>query len=569
MAKMTFLGAAGTVTGSKHLLEWDAGKIKRRILVDCGMFQGLKELRLKNWDPLGINPELIDAVILTHAHIDHMGYLPKLVKDGFDGTIYATAATCDLAEIMLRDAAHIQEEDAKHAKKYGYSKHKNPEPLYTTADAEKVFPLMQPLSYDKPFPVLDSATVFLRHSGHILGSAFVELTIVEDEKPIKVVYSGDVGRYDQPILLDPDPPVSADYLLLESTYGGRKHEGGDPKKELGEAISRTIQRGGSVVIPAFALGRSQVMLTYLAEMLDEHTIPPIDVYLDSPMAISTTWETRSHREELDAKMLSGIRENRIFRRSDFHYLTTRDQSMKLNTHEDPCVIISASGMATAGRVLHHLKRLLPGENNSVIFVGYQAVGTRGRVMVEGATEIKIHGSMIPVKAEIVNISDMSGHADYSEMMPWLSKMSLTGTTFLVHGEEEGLNAMSERLSKELGWNTYIPALGEEVELGVLSEKPVVEEEVVTEEQLSLKGAVAVVMGSQYWDSVLTQMPGTVVFREETSDQLAERIVRSGLFREVLVMMNNGTDENLEKHESFIKLLEEGGVVAWTVKRENR
>ncbi len=562
MASITFLGAAGTVTGSKHLLEWHG----RRVLLDCGLFQGRKELRLKNREPFPVDPASIDAVILSHAHIDHMGFLPKLVRDGFSGYVYASRATCDLAEIMLRDSAHIQEEDAKHAKKFGYSKHKDPEPLYTVQDVEKTLPLFVPLPYRQPVPILDTAKVVLRHNGHILGSAFVEVEIEDNGEPLKVVYSGDVGRYNTPLLLDPDPPTEADFLLLESTYGDRTHEGGDPKGDLGEALAKTLKRGGTAVIPAFALGRSQQMLFYLADLIDEGVIPKVDVFLDSPMAVSVTWETRSHPEELGAKLLAGIQSSRVFRRPQFHYLTTREQSQKLNTHDAPCVIVSASGMATAGRVLHHMSRLLPVEKNAIIFVGYQAEQTRGRRLIEGADSIKIHGRHVPVKAEVINISSMSGHADYAEMMPWLKRMTPPMQAFMVHGEESGLQAMADRLSDELSWTTHIPALGEKVELRPLPRPEVSPEHPAAVEadampagpfRFAQPGAVAVVLGDRKWDSALSELPGTVVFREEPTEELARRLVKSHLFREVVYLAK---DE--ENAAAFVQKLKGSGIPAW-------
>ncbi len=572
MSHITFLGAAGTVTGSKHLLEWE-GTPRHRILLDCGLFQGLKELRVKNWEPLPVAPEVIDAVIISHAHIDHLGYLPRLVRDGFDGPIYGAAATCDMAEIMLRDSAHLQEEDTRLARKFGFSKHKDPQPLYTLEDAERVFPLLRPLPYYKPYPILNDATVTLRHSGHVLGAAFVEIVIIEHYHSTKIVYTGDIGRYNQPLLLDPDPPTSADYLIMECTYGDRLHQPSDPKRELSEVINRTVERGGSVVIPAFALGRSQQILQYIAELIDEGKIPKLDVFLDSPMAVAATRQTRAHLEELDVSTLARIRLNALFNRSEYHYLTTREQSQKLNNRDNPCIIVSASGMAVAGRVLHHLARRLPAEKNTVIFVGYQVEGSRGRRLIEGEKEIKIHGNMIPVKAEIVNLSAMSGHADYSEIMSWLEKMKPPTHTFLVHGEISGLQATAERLQNKLGWKVTIPALGETIELAPVA-KPVPVAEAIPSAVPSLApaitpllptlppGAVAVVLGSLDWDSVLTKLPGTVVFREEPSEELANRLLRSNLFHEVIILSPSHTKNGVIS--AFREILKKGGIQTWTL-----
>ncbi len=566
MAKIHFLGAAGTVTGSKHLVEWRNGT-QKRILVDCGIFQGLKELRLKNWEEFPIDPSSIDAILITHAHIDHIGFLPKLVHDGYRGPVYGTLATCDLAEIMLRDSAHIQEEDAKHARKYGFSKHKDPKPLYTLEDAEQALALFKPLPYNAPVSIFEGASVYMRHAGHVLGSAFIELTIEENGESTKIVFSGDVGRYNQPLLLDPDPPASADYLLLECTYGNRLHKDGDPKGELADIIYRTAKRGGTVVIPAFALGRSQKMLQFIAELIDEGSIEPIDVFLDSPMAVSTTWQTRAHHEELDAHTLSGIRSNSVFKRSEFHYLSTREQSQKLNERMKPCIIISASGMATAGRVLHHLARTLPHDRNTIVLVGYQAEGSRGRLLQEGAEKMKIHGQQIPVKAEVVTLSAMSGHADYSEMMPWLKKMDAPIKTFLVHGEKEGLEAMSSRLNMELNWETYIPSMGEVVDITpshVQKASPKGKHEVEERKPVHARGAIALVLENTVWQSSFANMPGTVIFREEPSTELAGRIAQSHLFSEAVILASKKTEKASDAREGFIEMLKKHGIHTWVL-----
>lgn len=566
MAQITFLGAAKTVTGSRHLVEWNGN---RRIMIDCGMFQGLKELRLKNWAPFPVEPSSIDAIVLTHAHIDHSGYLPRLVKQGFRGPIFASDATCDLVEILLRDSAHIQEEDARYARKYGFSKHKQPEPLYTLQDAENVFPLLQPIPYEKAFPVLEGASVFLRHAGHILGAAFVELTLEEnDEKTTKIVFSGDVGRYDQPILVDPDPPTDADYLVLESTYGDRTHKSGDPKGELAKVINRTIKRGGNVVIPAFALGRSQMMLTYIAELLEEQVIPTVDVFLDSPMAVAITWETRSHLEELDPQTRRGVSTARLFKRPEFHYLTTRDQSMKLNERQKPCIIVSASGMATAGRILHHLKRCLPHAKNSVVFVGYQAEGTRGARLTSGEKSIKIHGQMVPVNAEMVTLSEMSGHADYAEMMPWLRKMRAPLKTFIVHGEPQSAEAMAKRLSTELGWSTIIPELGQSFALEPLAEKVAAQPLPRPARRIPFPGAIAVILGQHTLETALAHTPGAVLFQESPTPDLADRIIRSQIFREVYLVLPDpsvkGSPKGAPETNAMIQKLNAAGISVWTL-----
>jgi len=563
MATLTFLGAARTTTGSKHLLSWKGDRVTRRVLVDCGMFQGLKELRLRNWDPLPINPEIIDAVILTHGHLDHVGYLPRLVKEGFDGTIYGTAATLDLAELILRDSAHIQEEDAKHAKKWAYSKHKDPKPLYTEADVEKVLPLFQKLDYNRSYPLLDGLTVRLHHSGHILGSAFVEATVEEDGRPVRVVFSGDVGRYHQPILQDPEPPTGADYFLLEGTYGDRVHDTADPKEEIAKVVNATVERGGSVVIPAFAVGRSQQLLYYIAELLEEGRIPSIDVFLDSPMAVKVTRKTRAHEEELDLQTLLGVREERIFDRPEVHLLETREESMKLNDHADPCIIISASGMATAGRILHHLKRRLPGEKNTVLLVGYQGEGTRGRRLLEGETEIKIHGEMIPVRAQIVNMSSLSAHADYTEMLPWLKRMVPPAKTFLVHGELESLQAFEQLLETELGWPIEIPTLNEAVELPPIDpslrtgvKKPVKAKPAKAAPAPPVTAESLVVVAPEEF-AAPPRLAGAKLYRGALDEVLAKRILTETTAHDVLVLV-----DGLPEAQPFLELLREGGRAVW-------
>lgn len=567
MAKLTFLGAARTTTGSKHLLSWQGDKLTRRLLIDCGMFQGIKELRLRNWDPFPINPEIIDAVILTHGHLDHCGYLARLVKMGFDGPIYGTPATLDLAELILRDSAHIQEEDAKHAKKWAYSKHENPQPLYTEEDVEKVLPLFQTLEYNKSYPLLENLTVRLHHSGHILGSAFVEATVEEEGKPIRVVFSGDVGRYHQPILQDPEPPTGADYFLLEGTYGNRTHDTADPMTEIANAVNRTVERGGTVVIPAFAVGRSQQLLYYLAHLMDEGRIPSINIYLDSPMAVSVTQKTSKYKEELDLQTLLGVQQEKIFKRSEVHLLSKREESMRLNDEPGPCIIISASGMATAGRILHHLKRKLPGDKNTVLLVGYQGEGTRGRTLLEGATEVKIHGQMIPVRAEIVNMSSLSAHADYTEMLPWLKRMVPPAKTFLVHGETESLEAFKERLEAELGWAIEIPTLGQEIEISPIdpAARTPIKVTPVPRPAEAVKptptAEALVVVALQEDISLPGGLASSRIFQGPLNDALVERILTQTSAKDVLLLGNgDGVDDAL------LAKLVEGGRSVWTLGR---
>ncbi len=569
MASLTFIGAARTTTGSKHLLEWQGENRKHRILVDCGLFQGLKRLRRKNWDSFPVAAELLDAVILTHAHLDHCGYLPKLVREGFDGVIYGTAATIDLAEVILRDSAHIQEEDARLAKKFGWSKHKDPKPLYTAEDVENTIPLMKPLPYYRSTGLNDSATVRLHHSGHILGSSFVEVIIEENGHPIRVVFSGDVGRYDQPLLLDPEPPSGADYLLLEGTYGNRTHDTADPKLELSEVIARTVKRGGTVVIPSFALGRSQQLLYYIAELLEEEKIPKTDIFLDSPMAVKVTKKTQAHFEELDAETLAGMREQRIFRRPEVHLLTTREQSQELNGRTEPCIIISASGMASAGRILHHLERRLPNPKCSVLLVGYQAEGTRGRRLLNGEKEIKIHGRMVPVSAEVLNMSSLSAHADWTEMRPWLRRMAPPARTYLVHGEVESLEAMQDFIGNDFGWDTYIPELGETVSLEPVEpakaalRKDVSEKE--TAESIAIKGARLIVNPGNIAAPLPAGWEEATMIDSKADGDLAKRIIAEMEAEEILYILEPGCSlfaQPSPETRTFINALRDDGRKVW-------
>jgi len=579
MARITFLGAAQTTTGSKHLLTWQGEKREHRLMIDCGMFQGLRELRRKNWDEFPINPEIIDAVVLTHGHLDHVGYLPKLVKEGFDGPIYGTSATLDIAELIIRDSAHIQVEDAKHALKFHYSKHENPEknevpePLYNEADVENVVPLFKKLDYYRSYDLLDGCTVRLYHAGHILGSAFVEVTITENGHPVRIVFSGDVGRFNQPILQDPEPPIGADYFLLEGTYGDRVHGNTDPLSEIEDVVKRTVERGGMVVIPAFAVGRSQQLLYYLAELIDSGRIDPIDVFLDSPMAIKVTEMSRKHQEELDLQTLLGVRESRIFRRPEMHFLESREESMTLNDRKKPCIIISASGMATAGRILHHLARRLPDHKNTILLVGYQGEGTRGRRMLEGEKEIKIHGQMVQVKAEIVNMSSLSAHADYTEMLPWMKRMVEPTRTFLVHGEPENLQAWKARIEKELHWSVTIPSLNDTIEVLPVDkriarlfrpERGVREVERVSPEDMVVAPALSVIAG--IGASMLPMAIGAEkVYDEPIKAELAKRILAETSTPQIILLAEE-EDGNVRE---FKDAVENAGRTVWVLKNQTQ
>lgn len=464
MAKITFLGAAGTVTGSKYLVE--AGG--KRLLVDCGLFEGSNELEQRNWEKFAVDPATIDWVLLTHAHIDHTGYLPRLVRNGFRGPIYANAATRELCQLLLPDSAHLQEEDAQYIAKKGYSKHKPPLPLYTVAESQQALKQFQEVPRAAQFSIGSIFSVRPHDAGHILGSTWLELTITEDGKQTKIVFSGDLGRYGQPILNDPEAPTTADFLLCESTYGDRDHPAGSPADALADVISRTAKRGGAVVIPAFALDRTQVILYYLRELEDEQRIPRLPVYLDSPMAIDMTDLYVRHHED---HKLEFTREEQAGERDplnvkEVHFTRTVEDSKKINDVVSPCIIISASGMITGGRILHHLAKRLPDSRSSVLLVGYQGEGTRGRQLQDGAKLIRIFGEMVPVRAEVVTIGQLSAHAGKSELLRWLSGFQAAPRqTFFVHGEPPALGALRDAVASQFHWPVTIPAYLQSVELG--------------------------------------------------------------------------------------------------------
>jgi metallo-beta-lactamase family protein len=455
MASIQFLGAAQSVTGSKFVLEINGS----RALVDCGLFQGLKELRQRNWQPLPLNPESISWVLLTHAHIDHTGYLPRLVRDGFQGPVYATEATKDLLQILLPDSARLQEEEAEYANRKGYSKHHPALPLYTEADARAALRLLHGVNYNEVVRLNKFLNVRFVSVGHILGSSYIEAQITEpDREPITVIFSGDVGRYDEPILNDPSPAFEADYLLIESTYGDRLHENNNPKDRLAQIITETAARGGKIIIPAFAVGRTQTLVYFLRELENEERIPVLPVIIDSPMAASATKLYVKHKDDhdLDMQRIGKSGQNPLSTHN-FALVSGRSGSKDLNKLQGPAIIISASGMATGGRVLHHLARELPNPASTVVFVGYQGIGTRGRRLQDGETEIKIFGQMVPVHAHIESIGSLSAHADANELLRWLRNFSKPPrTTFIVHGEPDSSAALQARIVKELGWNVVTP-----------------------------------------------------------------------------------------------------------------
>ena len=460
MTTLTFLGAAQTVTGSKYLLE-TAG---RRILVDCGLFQGLKELRERNWQDLPVDPKQIDAVILTHAHIDHTGYLPRLVSQGFKGRVFCTPGTADLCRIMLPDSGRLAEDDARDANREGYTRHAPALPLFTEDDAYQALTHLQPVGYERPVPVNGAGTLEFTDAGHLLGSAFARVTL-DGDGGRDVLFSGDLGRFNRPVLPDPSRVETADVLLVESTYGDRTHEADDDGTRLAEIITTTIAGGGKVIIPAFAIGRVEEVIYWLKRLEEARRIPTVPVYVDSPMAVDALRHYANHSRDLDPDMRSGRGQMGAFTTQRFTAVASPQQSKEVQASVSPCIVISASGMASGGRVLHHLKAALPRKRNTVLFVGYQAAGTRGRQLVEGAETVKIHGQLVPVAARIERIDSMSAHADANEIMQWLRGFRRApGMTYLVHGEPPAQEALKARIEQELGWPVRIPEYLEHVRL---------------------------------------------------------------------------------------------------------
>jgi metallo-beta-lactamase family protein len=463
MAKLTFLGAAGTVTGSKYLVE-AAGK---RLLVDCGIFQGSNELKDRNWNPLPHDPGTFDYCVLTHAHLDHTGWLPCLVRDGYRGPIYANPATIELSTISLKDAAHLQEEETEHARFKKYSRHPEPRALYTAEDIDPVLKLMKPMPRTGGFDISPEFHIESYDAGHILGSSSLALTISENGKKTVVVFSGDIGRYSQPILKDPQTPPRADVLLCESTYGDREHPGGDPASVIADVVNRVSKRGGSIVIPAFAIGRTQTVMYYLRELEDHQRIPRLPVYVDSPMALSATDLYVRHKEDhdLDFSRLESGGDHDPLNVHEFHLTRTVEDSKAINDVKKPCIIISASGMASGGRVLHHLARRLPDSRNAVILAGFQAEGTRGRALQEGAKMLRLFGEEVPVAAEIIEMGQFSAHAGKSELLRWLGALPTPPRqTWLTHGEPAAAQALQAAIQEKPHWNVAVARYLDTVEL---------------------------------------------------------------------------------------------------------
>jgi metallo-beta-lactamase family protein len=456
MPKITFLGAAGTVTGSKYLVE--AGG--KRLLVDCGLFQGPKDLQQRNWNNLPIDPATIDWVLLTHAHIDHTGYIPRLVQNGFRGPIYSNAATRELCQLLLLDSAHLQEEDAQYAARKNYSSHHPPLPLYTVAQAQTSLAQFRETPRADVFSISPEFSVLPHDAGHILGSSWLELTITENGKKTLVVFSGDLGRYDQPILKDPEPPTRADFLLCESTYGDRDHPAGSVAEKLADVINRVAKRGGAVVIPSFAVGRTQTLMYYLRQLDSQQKIPRLPVYVDSPMAISVTGIYASHHEDHNADFTNLEQQGNKdpLDLLEIHMTRSVEDSKKINDVVSPCIILSASGMATGGRILHHLARRLPDSRSAVLLVGFQAEGTHGRALQDGAQYLRLFGKEVPVHAEIVTLDQLSAHAGRGELLRWLAGFSAPPhQTFVVHGEPNALDALRAGIVARFNCPVTVPA----------------------------------------------------------------------------------------------------------------
>jgi metallo-beta-lactamase family protein len=451
--KIGFFGATGTVTGSKYRVQSGAGAI----LVDCGLFQGYKQLRLRNWAALPFDVHALHAVVLTHAHLDHSGYLPLLVKNGFDGPVYCTAATADLCRVLLPDAGRLQEEDAERANRHAYSRHAPALPLYTEADALRALENLEIQPWEQDFIPAPGLTARLYPAGHILGSAMVHLR----DDSSSVLFTGDLGRPVDPIMRPPAAPPDADYIVMESTYGDRRHPAADPIAQLGEVISQVVARSGVVMIPAFAVGRTQSLLWGLHQLRSQGTLPAqVPVFLNSPMATDATNIYRRHRVEhrlsVDecAAMCHAAK-----------IINTVDESRALNLRKGPMVIIAGSGMATGGRIVHHLVAFAPDARNAIVLAGFQAGGTRGAALLAGNDSIKIHGAYVAVRAQVFALSNLSAHADYAEMLDWLAAVKRKPKgVFMVHGEAAAADAMRVRVADRFGWDCKVPEYGEQVEL---------------------------------------------------------------------------------------------------------
>jgi metallo-beta-lactamase family protein len=461
LISLSFHGAAGAVTGSKYLLQIN----DTSVLIDCGMFQGPRELREKNWTELPFDPSQVSTVVLTHSHVDHIGFLPRFVKMGFTGNVYATPPTIDIAQVVLNDAAHIQEEDAEYRNRKGLTRHCPALPLFTSEDVSLALPMLKPTPFGK-WNVINSNIKFrCLVAGHILGAAHIEFEVKDSDRKRTILFSGDIGRYGNPLTRDPAEPPQTDYLICESTYGSRIHPPSDPYSGLAEIIRDTMGRKGVVLIPSFAVGRTQTVSYLVHQLIEGGMIEPIEVHIDSPMAAKATDIYCRYPEyhRINIQELEGDRCVLNSKRVNIH--RKRESSRALNKLKGPAIIISSSGMMTGGRIMHHLINRLPDENSTVAAIGFMAQGSLGRRLIDGAEFVHIHKKKIPVNARVVSLSGLSAHADWYEIMHWLEPISVAPKmTFITHGEPEQSAAMADRLKRELGWSTHIPVLDETVEL---------------------------------------------------------------------------------------------------------
>jgi metallo-beta-lactamase family protein len=460
--RIKFLGGAKTVTGSRHLLEVDHYKI----LIDCGLFQGLKELRLKNWDEFPVEVDSIDAVLITHAHIDHTGYIPRLVRQGYSGLIYCTKPTEDLMQIMLMDSAKLQEEEAAFARKKGYSKHENPLPLYNTRDVENVLPLIRSFDFREPVTLNDQISVQFHNASHILGASMIEIILTGENQQKRILFSGDLGRKEDILLYPPSEFHAADILIMESTYGDRDNPQGDHLDQLAEVINRALDRGGCLLIPAFAVGRTQMLLYYMKLLSESGRIPDVPVFFDSPMAFSVTEIYLKYYpyHKLDESNLQ-LNNGSAFDFKNLRYRRSQDESISINEIYTRAIIISSSGMCTGGRIMHHLFHRLQRPNDTLLFIGYQAEGTRGHRILNGEETVKLFGLDIPIKCHVEKLEGFSAHADKMEMTEWLDKFqSSPKNVFIVHGEELSAIHFGAHIHEKYGWNVQVPSFMESFEL---------------------------------------------------------------------------------------------------------
>ncbi len=462
MAQLTFWGAVETVTGSRFALDID----DKKYLIDCGLFQGPKKNRLRNWEPFPVNPTEIERVFLTHAHIDHTGYLPRFCREGFQRKTLCTHATSDLSKIMLADSAHLQEEDAYWANKRGFSKHKPALPLYNSQDAQNTIPFFSPLHYGEDLFIAQDIRVKFRNAGHILGSSFVDIKRINGAQSKKILFSGDFGRPDRPVLPEPDQVYNVDYLIVESTYGNRLHDDFDPLAELTRIINESVKRRGVLIIPSFSVGRTQTLLYTIRELEEQKKIPILPIFIDSPMAINATkiFDQRITDFNLTARK-EHLKGKKIFQTGNLHICPSKNESKAINEVNEKAIIISASGMITGGRILHHLAARLPYREHTLLFIGYQAEGTRGSAILNKKPAVKIHGREVPINAKIESSSGFSDHGDYQEILAWLMAFNKKPQkTFIVHGEPESAQGMADKIKELLKWDVVIPQYGQSFNL---------------------------------------------------------------------------------------------------------